>query len=119
MGMTDKQAKELGQLLAEARHRKGWGVRDVATQLGVSFSWVAKVERGEYATVPPDRLARLADVLNVAPSRIDRLVAGSMARSLPEIRTYFRAKYRLTVEESEQIARYVERYIDKPEEPAA
>jgi hypothetical protein len=69
-------------------------------------------------SVPPDRLARLAEVLDIEPAKIDRITKGSVAESLPEVRTYFRAKYGLESEDIAQIERYLERYIE-PEESAA
>jgi hypothetical protein len=64
-------------------------------------------------------LARLAEALDIAPDRNDRITKGSMADSQPEVRTYFRAKYGLTPEQGEQIAHYLERYIEPPEKDAA
>jgi transcriptional regulator with XRE-family HTH domain len=119
MSMTTAQAKQLGTLVAKARRRKGLSYRALATQLGVAYGWLSELEMGRFLDPAPDRLARLAEALDIAPARIDRITKGSMADSLPEVRTYFRAKYGLTPEQSEQIARYLERYIEPPEEDAA
>jgi len=118
MSMTQAQAKQLGTLMAKARRRKGLSHRALALQLGVAYGWLSELEAGRFVDPAPDRLARLAEALDIEPARIDRITKGSMADSLPEVRTYFRAKYGLTPEESAQIERYVERYIDPPEEPA-
>jgi transcriptional regulator with XRE-family HTH domain len=119
MSMTAAQAKQLGTLIAKARARKGLSYRALALQLGVAYGWLAELEMGRFLDPAPDRLARLAEALDIEPARIDRITKGSMADSLPEVRTYFRAKYGLSPEQSEQIERYVERYIDPPEEQAA
>lgn len=119
MSMTPSQAKQLGRLIAKARARKGLSYRVLALQLGVAFGWLSELEDGRFVDPAPDRLARLAEVLDIEPSKIDRITQGSMADSLPEVRTYFRAKYGLTPEQSAQIERYVQRYIDPPEESAA
>lgn len=119
MSMTPLQAKRLGALLATARKRKGLSYRALATQLGVALGWLAELEMGGFLDPSPDRLTRLAEALDIEPSRIDRITKGSMADSLPEVRTYFRAKYRLTPDEIKQIERYVGRFIDPPEERAA
>jgi len=117
--MTPAQAKQLGSLIAKARTRKGLSYRALALQLGVAFGWLAELEAGRFVDPAPDRLARLAEALDIEPARIDRITKGSMADSLPEVRTYFRAKYGLTPEQSAQIEHYVKRYIDPPEERAA
>lgn len=119
MSMTPAQAKQLGSLIAKARIRKGLSYRALATQLGVAYGWLAELEMGRFLDTAPDRLARLAEVLDIEPSRIDRITKGTVADSLPEVRTYFRAKYGLAPEDIERIERYVERYIDPPEERAA
>lgn len=109
MGMTQSQAKALGQLIARARNRHNLSVRALAALVGVSSTWIGEVETAKYLDVSPDRLARLAHVLDIEPSRIDRLTEGSVADSLPELRTYFRAKYDLTPEEIEKVQKYVDR----------
>jgi transcriptional regulator with XRE-family HTH domain len=119
MSMTLAQAKQLGILVAKARRRKGLSYRALATQLGVAYGWLSELEMGRFLDPAPDRLARLAEALDIAPARIDRITKGSMADSLPEVRTYFRAKYGLTPGQSEQIAHYLERYIEPPEKDAA
>lgn len=119
MGMTPQQARDLGRLLAEARERKGLSFGQVAERLGVGKAWLHDVENGLYVNIAPDRLARLAEILEIAPSRINRLTDGAVAESLPEVRTYFRAKYGLSPQQAREIADYAARYIDPPEERAS
>ncbi len=119
MSMTQAQAKQLGTLMAKARRRKGLSHRALALQLGVAYGWLSELEMGRFLDPAPGRLARLAEALDIEPNKIDRITKGSMADSLPEVRTYFRAKYGLTPEQSAQIEHYVKRYIDPPEERAA
>lgn len=116
MSMTEHQAKQLGQVIAKARLRKRLSLRELEAQLGVPRSWLGYVEQGRSLSVAPDRLARLAEALDIEPARIDRITKGSVAGSLPEVRTYFRAKYGLTDEQANQIERYVQRYIEPSED---
>jgi transcriptional regulator with XRE-family HTH domain len=109
MGMTPIQAKQLGRLIAKARARKGQSLRDLASELGVHASWLGFLEQGRYVEPAPDRLARIAEALDIEPSRIDRITRGSVAESLPEIHTYFRAKYDLSAEEIAKVERYIRR----------
>jgi transcriptional regulator with XRE-family HTH domain len=109
MSMTQHQAQQLGALIAKARLRKGLSLRDLEELVGIPRSWLGYLEQGGSRNVPPDRLARLAEALDVEPARIDRITKGSVAESLPEVRTYFRAKYGLSPEQAAQIERYVER----------
>jgi len=114
MKLTPTQAQALGRLIATARRKKGLSVRQAAALLGVNKSWLSYLEQGRIVETPPaDRLARLSEVLDIAPGRIDRLTKGAVAANLPGVRAYFRAKYQLSPAEVEQIERYVRRYIDK------
>jgi transcriptional regulator with XRE-family HTH domain len=117
--MTESQARRLGTLIAKARIGKGLSTRELASRLGVAKGWVSGIESGRFLDTAPGRLARLCEVLDIEPARIDRITKGTVADSLPEVRTYFRAKYGLTPEQAERIERYVERYVDPPEERAA
>lgn len=114
MSMTPLQAQSLGALIAKARVVKGVSVRALAEQLGLNFSWLSKLEAGRYADPSPERLTRLAEALEIEPARIDRITKGSVAASLPGMRTYFRAKYGLTPDEADRVARYVQRLRRQP-----
>jgi len=114
MSITTIQARQLGTLIAKARLRKGVPQTALAQQLDVATGWIAGVELGRYLDPSPDRLARLAEVLDIEPSRIDRITKGSVAGSLPGLRTYFRAKYDLTPEQIERVERYVRRLQKGP-----
>src|SRR4051794_33264122 len=112
--MTTAQAQRLGRYIARARQRAGLSVRQLETEHGVPWSWVARLERGHFERPDPSRLARLAEALAIDPKRLDALSGGQMSRSLPETRTYFRAKYgELSEEQAAQIERYVERLRKK------
>lgn len=93
--MTEAQARQLGKLIARARERKGWSFRQVAGEIGADPAWMLKLERGDYASPAPERLGRLAEVLDIDPERIDQISRGHLSGSLPEVRTYFRSKYDL------------------------
>jgi len=114
MAMTPAQARKLGELIGRTRVRRGLSVRQLAAQAGVSKSWLSNIEQGPYYEAPaPDGLARVAEVLQIDPGRIDRLTKGSLNAALPDVHVYFRAKYGLTPEDAARIERYVRRYIDK------
>ena len=114
MGMTPTQAKQLGAVVAKARAKKGWSIRDLATRLNVHSSWVGFLEQGRYVDPAPDRLARIGELLDIEPGRMDRLTRGAVSEGLPELGTYFRAKYDLSPEQIEQVERYVRRLRRQP-----
>jgi transcriptional regulator with XRE-family HTH domain len=118
MGITATKAKELGTLVARARAKRGISTRKLAAQLDISNAWVSKLEAGLFLDPSPVLLARVAEVLGIEPSRIDELMPGAVADSLPGIRTYFRAKYDMTPEQVERIEQYIDRYVDPPRRAA-
>lgn len=114
MSMTPTQAKQLGAAVTRARAKKGWSIRELAKQLNVHASWVGFLEQGRYVDPAPDRLARIAELLGIEAGRMDRLTRGAVSEGLPELGTYFRAKYDLSPEQIKQVQRYVRRLRRQP-----
>lgn len=122
MGMTPAQAKRLGELIARARAKRGLSVRGLAKEVCAGVGWIGELEAGVYADPSPAALARLAEVLEIDPRRIDALTKGTVADSLPDVRIYFRAKYgtTMTADEANQLLDEMERrYPHDPQEHAA
>jgi transcriptional regulator with XRE-family HTH domain len=109
MSMTRTQAKQVGSLVARARLDKGLSLRELELQLGIPRSTLGALEHGRALHVAPDRLLRLAEVLDIEPAQLGHTARRTVADSLPEARTYFRAKYGLSAEQSQQVERYVRR----------
>jgi hypothetical protein len=59
-------------------------------------------------------LARIGELLDIEPGRMDGLTQGAVSEGLPELGTYFRAKYDLTPEQIEHVQRYVRRLRRQP-----
>lgn len=114
MSMTTTQARQLGLLIAAARHRKNVSLRTLATTLGVNASWIGHLEAGRFLDPAAPRLAAIAEALDIDPGRMDRITRGAVSEGLPELGTYFRAKYDLSPEQIEQVKRYVGRLRSKP-----
>ena len=106
--MTEPQRTRLGQMVAKARERKGFSTRQLAAATGLSTMWISDLERGRYEQPAPDRLARLGEVLDIDPSRIERITRTSVADALPGMRTYFRATTNLTTDQIDQLEDYVQ-----------
>ncbi len=101
--MTEVQARELGRLVKQARRVRRLSLRALDELTGVSYGWLSRLERGQMIAPAPSKLTKVAEVLGIAPERIDRITRGGISRDLPPIRTYFRAKYQLTPREITQI----------------
>lgn len=107
MSMTRIQAEKLGHLVARARSKKGLTLRQIEEQSGLPRSWLGYLEQGRSRTLDGERLARLADVLDIPAARINRVTGGVMRKALPGPRAYFRAKYDLTADEAAQVEDYI------------
>jgi transcriptional regulator with XRE-family HTH domain len=105
--MTDAQAKQLGRLIHEARIKRGWSLAQAMDATGIDSSWLNRMERGFYADPAPDRLAVLAEHLDIDPVAIDRASRDHLADSLPSARIYFRSKEKLSPEALDEVERAV------------
>lgn len=94
--MTKAQAQQLGKLIARTRERRKVTYRHLAGEIGADPTWIVRLEQGAFASPAPERLFRLAEVLDIDPERIDRITRGAVSGSLPEVRTYFRSKFDLS-----------------------
>jgi transcriptional regulator with XRE-family HTH domain len=101
--MTEVQARELGRLIKQARRSRKLSLRALDELTGASYGWLARLERGLMLAPAPSKLTRVAEALDIPPERIDRITRGRIARELPPIRTYFRAKYKLAPKEITRI----------------
>jgi transcriptional regulator with XRE-family HTH domain len=101
--MKEKEAHELGRLVKEARLARNMSLRDLGTLSGVSYRWIGRLEHGEAGAPTSSKMTRVAEALSLSPERIDRIMDGQIANDLPQMRTYFRTKYRLTPSEITQI----------------
>lgn len=107
--MTEAQAKQLARLFRTARLARKLSLRQLDELSGVSYGWISRLESGTQPELSSSRLTKVARVLEIPPERIDRITRGQVASDLPPIRTYFRAKYKLTTEEIQQIEELFDR----------
>jgi transcriptional regulator with XRE-family HTH domain len=105
--MTTKQAKALGALIRAARERRGLSLRALEAETGLPLSWLVYLEAGRSLEPLPDRVARLAESLEIDPARIDTVSGNYLARSLPAVRTYFRSKGKATNAELDELERVI------------
>src|SRR4051794_3847056 len=93
------------QLLAtrirQLRTAAGLSVRALAVAAGVDFSWIARLERGEYRSPDPRSLWRLARALDAEPA--DLYLTAGYGDGLPGLAPYLRAKYQLPDEAVQQL----------------
>ena len=103
--MTDHQAEELGDLIRRGRKQKGLTLYGLADLAEMDFSWLSRLEHGRYTSPNPAQLARLAEVLDIDPARIDAVTHEYLAESMPSTRTYLRSKEKLSPEGMDALER--------------
>jgi len=111
--MTDPQARRLGGLIKKYRDRRQLTLAQLEELSGIPDSWLFHLEKGHYSSPPPDRLAKLAEVLDIDAAEIDRLSSDHLADSLPGTRVYFRSKEKLGPEALDELDKAVQRILRK------
>ena len=111
--MTDPQARRLGGLIKKYRDRHQLTLVQLEERSGIPDSWLFHLEKGHYSSPPPDRLAKLAEVLDIDAAEIDRLSSDHLADSLPTARVYFRSKEKLGPEALDELDKAVKRIVRK------
>jgi hypothetical protein len=66
------------------------------------------LEAGRSLEPLPDRVARLAEWLEIDPAEIDEVSGNYLAQSLPTVRTYFRSKGKATTAELDELERVIQ-----------
>lgn len=116
--MTDQQASTLGALIRRARNKKRLSLFALADLTGFDDSWLARLEKGHYTSPNPAHLARVAELLDIDPARIDRVSRDHLANSMPTMRTYFRSTQKLSPEALDEIERAVNEIRAKHAKPS-
>jgi transcriptional regulator with XRE-family HTH domain len=111
--MSPLKTRKLGQLVQRHRQAKGLSLRALAREAGLDYSWLSRVEQGEIATPAPQRLQRLARVLDVDIEEVYGLTGYAVSDRLPEFETYLRAKYDLPDQAVNQLDEYFQMLRDK------
>ena len=63
---------KLSTLVRTARSKLGLNLRDLAESVGVSASFLSRIERGEHIRISARRLARLAEALSLSVDEVFR-----------------------------------------------
>jgi transcriptional regulator with XRE-family HTH domain len=92
--VDDKQAKRLGSYLRRQRTAMGLSTRQLAELARIDDSTVVRFEQGAYASPAPDKLARIAEALDLPLADVFAHAHYALPRDLPNLPAYLRVKYR-------------------------
>ena len=91
--MNQEQSKALGALLRQKRQELGYSMTQLAHSAGVGDTTVMRIERGEFAAPRPDKLARLAGLLEIGLADLYAKAGYLVPEELPGLDPYLAAKY--------------------------
>jgi HTH-type transcriptional regulator, competence development regulator len=112
--------KSFGVLVRREREAKEIGLREMAKKIGVSPTYLSKVERDEFPPPAEDKVRKIANVLGLDADELLAL-AGRVASDLTDIirerpremADFLRAAKGLTAEDMARLARQAQRAKEK------
>ncbi len=110
-----RRSKQLGRTVTEAREAKELSLRGLAEKVGMTHSFMARLEAGRFQTVSPDNLRAIANALDVPVEDLFTLSGYKVPESLPTFEPYLRTRYgeELPDQAIEQLNEYFEMLRDK------
>jgi transcriptional regulator with XRE-family HTH domain len=87
------QAKELGWMIKTAREAKGFSSRELGRRTGINDTSILRLEQGSFLIPSPEKLAKIADELELNLADLFALAGYAAPKQLPAWRPYLRAKY--------------------------
>lgn len=96
----------LGKYLRKAREAKGLSLRELGQASGLDYSFIARLEKGEFASPGPEKLQKLSRALEIDIEDIYALAGYTVPEGLPAFAPYLRAKYDLPETAVGEIERY-------------
>jgi len=112
--------KKFGALVRREREAKEIGLREMAKMIGVSPTYLSKVERDEFPPPVEDKVRKIAEIIGRDPDELLAL-AGRVASDLTdiirerprEIADFLRAARGLTAEDMARFARQAQKAKEK------
>jgi transcriptional regulator with XRE-family HTH domain len=92
--MNKEQAKRLGRWLRAKRQEAGLSTIQLGKQAGMSDATIGRIERGAFQAPAPDKLARIAEALDIELADVYAMAEYAVPAGLPSFQPYLRRKYR-------------------------
>lgn len=111
MSTSDKSSSQsegvrLGDVIREARTALGLSLRQLSDAVGTHYSFLARLESGDYQTTKPAILQRLSRVLELDERDLFSLAGLDAPEGLPAFTPYLRAKYQMSDEAAKALQEY-------------
>ena len=101
-------------MLRQRRIERGLSFRVLGAMADVDPGTIVRLEQGEFASPAPDKLARIADALDLPLEDVYAIAEYAAPKQLPTLKPYLRTKYpALNDESADQIEAYAQRLARK------
>lgn len=104
---------KLGEVIQSARLSLGLSLRQLAQAIDVHYSFLGRLESGDYQTAKPAILQRLGRVLELDERDLFALAGHDVPEGLPAFTPYLRAKYDMSDEAARALQEYFTFVTDK------
>jgi transcriptional regulator with XRE-family HTH domain len=112
--------EKFGALIRREREAKEIGLREMAKKIGVSPTYLSKIERDEFAPPTEEKVRKIAEIIGRDPDELLAL-AGRVASDLTDIirkrpremADFLRAAKGLTAEDMARLARQAQKSREK------
>ena len=116
--MPPRKPPSLAELLTRLRLEAGLSLYELSHRSGINRSNLHRMEKGVITDPSRETLNRIAGALGTDPEQLYEAILAADPAALPELPTYFRAKYRLNDDEIAEVERLIASTGKKPRAPA-
>lgn len=120
--MKQSQSRRFGAWLRERRQAAGLSTVQLAEKAGTTDGTITRIEQGAIASPDPQKLSRIADVLQLELADVYAMANYAVPDQLPSFHPYLRSKYSdlpasAVIELDEAFEQILERHGYEPEGP--
>lgn len=101
---TRKDMGRLIELIHDKREELGLSKRKLGELTGLSHTFIAKLESGQYESASAETLMTLAEALKLQPADLFSLAGYRLPESLPSFGPYLRTRYGEELSDEDQAA---------------
>ncbi|MGA8726018.1 MAG: helix-turn-helix transcriptional regulator [Acidimicrobiales bacterium] len=91
--MDEPTSGALGAVLRDRRRSLSLSTKSLGAAVGVPSSTISRIETGSFKAPRPDKLARIAEILQLPASEVFALAGYVTAKDLPAFPTYLRTMH--------------------------
>ncbi|MFI6291950.1 helix-turn-helix domain-containing protein [Nonomuraea sp. NPDC050790] len=96
----------LGTYVRSRREGLGISQRQLAKRVGLSHSYLGRLEANDFAQPGPAALYRIAEALDLEPENLFALAGHTVPEELPSFEPYLRAKYQMSDQAAQELSDY-------------